>query len=51
MDERIKGTWQTTEEDEELQKRFWKLFTPNDLNKVFRARIGTEYLRQNRQLL
>jgi putative glycosyltransferase (TIGR04372 family) len=51
MDERLKGTWQSSEEDEELQKCFWALFKPNDLNTVFRGRIGTEFLRQNRQLL
>jgi len=51
MDERLKGTWKTTKEDEELQKRFWSLFKPNDLNKVFNSRIGEEFLRQNQQLL
>ena len=51
MDERLKGTWQTTEEDEELQRRFWSLFKPNELNGVFLSRIGAEFLRQNRELL
>lgn len=51
MDERLKGTWATTEEDEDLQKRFWALFTPSKINRVFRSRIGTEFLFQNRQLL
>lgn len=51
MDERLKGTWQTTEEDEELQRRFWSLFKPSELNRVFRSRIGAEFLRQNRELL
>src|SRR3989338_1772107 len=51
MDERLKGTWESTDEDEELQKKFWTLIKPSDLNKVFRSRIGTEFLRQNRELL
>lgn len=51
MEERLKGTWQATEEDEELQHRFWTLFKPSELNGVFRARIGAEFLRQNRELL
>ena len=51
MAERLKGTWQTTEEDEDIQRRFWALFKPNDLNSVFCTRVGTEFLRQNRQLL
>jgi putative glycosyltransferase (TIGR04372 family) len=51
MDERLKGTWQTNEEDEELQRRFWGLFKPSELNQVFAAHIGAEFLRQNRELL
>jgi len=51
MDERLKGMWQTTEADEELQRRFWSLFKPSELNGVFRARIGAEFLRQHRHLL
>jgi putative glycosyltransferase (TIGR04372 family) len=51
MDERLKNTWSTTEEDEELQRQFWTHFKPSDLNGVFRARIGAEFLRQNRDLL
>lgn len=51
MDERLNGTWQTTEEDEELQRRFWSLYEANDLHRVFRIRIGSEFLRQNQDLL
>ena len=51
MDERLKGTWQTTEEDEELQRRFKALLKPSELNQVFRSRIGAKFLRQNRDLL
>jgi len=49
MDERLNGTWQTTEEDDELQKRFWALFGPEKL-KSPDLRIGAEYLRQNKDL-
>lgn len=52
MDERLNGTWQTTEEDEELQRQFWALFKPSELNGgVLLSRIGAEFLRQNRELL
>ncbi len=30
MDDRLNGTWQTTEEDEDLQRRFWSLFANAD---------------------
>jgi putative glycosyltransferase (TIGR04372 family) len=30
MDERVTGTWRTTEEDEELQRRFWSLYPPTN---------------------
>jgi putative glycosyltransferase (TIGR04372 family) len=50
MDERLNGTWKTSEEDEELQQRFWKLFGPDKL-KSPDLRIGTEYLRRNKNLL
>jgi len=51
MDERLKGTWQSTEEDEQLQQRFWSFFKPGELNGVYLSRIGAEFLRQNRQML
>lgn len=51
MDERLKGTWQTTEEDEKLQHRFCSLFKQSELNSTFLSRIGTEFLRQNVKLL
>lgn len=51
MDERLKGTWQTTEEDEKLQQRFWSLFKKSEFHGVIRARIGRDFLRQNRDLL
>jgi putative glycosyltransferase (TIGR04372 family) len=51
MDERLNGTWETTEQDEELQRRLWSLFKPNEHNRVFRCRAGTKYLQQNKDLL
>lgn len=51
MDERLKGTWQTTEEDEELQRRFWSLFRSSELHGAIRPRIGKDFLRQNQDLL
>lgn len=55
MDERLNGTWQTTEEDEELQRRFWSGFENKcgvvDRHGVLLSRIGAEFLRQNRDLL
>ena len=50
MDERLSGIWQTTPEDEELQERFWALFSPDKL-KSPDLRIGSQYLRDNRELL
>ena len=66
MDERLKGTWYSSEEDIELQRRFWELFKvlayrhdkPTDKIDLhihqqdwFRVRIGSEFLRQNQNLL
>lgn len=51
MDERLNGTWQTTEEDEELQRQFWSFFASSDLHGIIVARIGAAFLRQNRELL
>ncbi len=52
MDERLKGTWETTEEDEELQRCFWSIFETNGLHRVTsNLRIGAYFLRQHRELL
>jgi len=54
MEERLRGVWQTTAEDEELQRRFNTLFQTykkNEESKQFKAYIGTEFLRQNVELL
>jgi putative glycosyltransferase (TIGR04372 family) len=51
MDERIKGTWQSTPVDDELQRRFQALWLPGEVDRECPVRIGTEFLRQNRHLL
>ena len=53
MDERLKGTWRTTVEDEKLQERFWALFKPSipERHGLIEARIGADFLRKNRELL
>ena len=51
MDDRLKGNWETTKDDEELQQQFWSLFKPSDEVPVFRCRTGTKFLQQNKNLL
>lgn len=51
MEERLKGTWKSTEEDEELQRRFWSLFKPSELHGIIKGRIGADFLHQNQGLL
>lgn len=51
MDERLKGTWETTEEDADLQQRFWSLLEIREPNQTLRPRMGAEFLRQNQELL
>jgi putative glycosyltransferase (TIGR04372 family) len=48
---RINGDWNETSRDNSLQERFWSHFRPSSLNKVFRSRIGTTFLRTNEELL
>ena len=51
MDKRLKGTWPTSEEDDEIQRRFWSLFKTSHLNGVLLSRIGADFLRQHQALL
>ncbi|MBL8024240.1 MAG: TIGR04372 family glycosyltransferase [Elusimicrobia bacterium] len=52
MDDRLLGKWRNTEEDEELQKRFWSLFPlPSRYHGAFQSRIGSQFLLKNRHLL
>ncbi len=55
MEARLKGTWIPDPEDEELQKRFWKVFQIDDngfkMHGEIRSRIGADFLRKNKALL
>jgi putative glycosyltransferase (TIGR04372 family) len=51
MEERLKGIWQASKEDEELQQRFWSLLEVREANQEFRLRMSAKFLRQNRSLL
>jgi putative glycosyltransferase (TIGR04372 family) len=51
MDDRLKGKWQTTKEDDELQYRFWSIYKSSELHGKIMSRIGAEFLRQHRECL
>jgi putative glycosyltransferase (TIGR04372 family) len=51
MEDRLIGVWNETEEDRELQRRFWALFDADDFRGSTPTRIGAEFLRQNQELL
>lgn len=51
MDERLKGTWNKTEEEEYLQKKFLFILDKNGLKDIRMPRIGTAFLRDNNDLL
>lgn len=51
MNERLDGTWRTTKEDEELQKKYWSFIRPHHWCYRSPARIGTIFLRKNKELL
>ena len=51
MNERLDGTYEQSEEDEELQTRFHSLFKPHHHCYGTPACIGANFLRENRQLL
>ncbi len=51
MEERLKGTWETTEEDEELQRRFWGLLPKSTLHGEIRSRFGADFLRRHQDWL
>lgn len=46
MDERLNGTWRGTDEDEELQERFWSLFKATGPH-VISPRIAAGFLRRH----
>jgi putative glycosyltransferase (TIGR04372 family) len=47
MDERLNNTWVTTEDDVILQDKFWSMFPIYNHNKVFKCKVGRNYLRDN----
>lgn len=51
MNTRLDKTWVTMPEDEELQQRYRTLFPKGHYSYGFPSRIGTEFLRQNQELL
>lgn len=51
MNARLDGTWETTKEDEHLQRKWWSLFPEDHRASTCPARIGTHFLRENRELL
>lgn len=51
MDERLKGTWQNSQEDVELQNRFWSIYFKGREQEKHPTRVGALFLRQNRDLL
>lgn len=48
---RVEGAWETNGTDEDLQRRFWSLYAPNEYHHVFKARIGSRFLLENKGLL
>lgn len=51
MLERLDGRFETTDDDEDLQRRFRALLRPVDYSYGSLARIGRDWLRENRDLL
>jgi putative glycosyltransferase (TIGR04372 family) len=54
VDDRIKGVWRATQEDEELQQRFWEIVrqhVPTHPEGEIKARIGAAFLRKHVDLL
>ena len=48
MEARLNGTWISTEEDEVLQQKYWRLICDSGHNG---GRIGAQFLRENQDLL
>lgn len=51
MEGRLSGTWETTMDDEELQRHFWKIFPKNEWYGEIRSRIGADFLRKHKDWL
>ncbi|MDP2939768.1 MAG: TIGR04372 family glycosyltransferase [Candidatus Omnitrophota bacterium] len=50
MEAMVSGEWQANKEEEALQQRFWSL-SNNIFDGIILPRIGTEFLRQSKELL
>ena len=50
MDERLKGNWDITKEDEDLQQSLWEILGSNKLKKPD-LRFCSKFLQQNQELL
>ena len=48
MEERLNGTWETTKEDEELQRWFWEMFPESEWHGEIRSRIGADFLQKHK---
>ena len=51
MDDRLNNRWTNTDEDKDLQRKFWSIMREYLPDHVFNSKIGAEFLRQNRELL
>lgn len=51
MDDRLNGRFETTKEDEELQRRFWSVFKGSPAHGQILSRVGRDFLRENVDLL
>ena len=51
VNDRIDGRWKSEEEDEHLQERYCALFPPGHKGRNSPARLGVQFLRQNKMLL
>lgn len=54
MEARCKGTWQSTQEDDELQRRFWEIFPKGEATQWahgMRSHFGADFLRRHRDWL
>jgi hypothetical protein len=49
--ERLDGIDRSTDEDRELQRRFWAMFPPENVNGHKLPRIGRDFLRKHQHLL
>lgn len=51
LNARLDGTWETTKEDEELQKKLKDILNQSDICNGFPSRMGTKFLRNNKWII